>query len=610
VTRKREVNHAGAAWLAAVAGAWLVAAACRTIEARPSTGTPSIPAGAALGATVEAPSLRVGILTDVERVSIGAPSGVAVRGRAPGETAVRLRSLPQATFGPGAAAGRLRLLETGDELELAAISPTVPSELLQADASPYRGLLEVRPGEAGRLTLVNTVHLEDYLRGVVPNELSPLAFPRLEALKAQAVAARTYALAHRGDYAARGYDVCATPSCQVYRGGASELPLTDRAVEETRGIVATWRGRPINAYYTSTCGGHTEDGGPIFDDPAPYLRGVACVSEATSDPAVRASAAPGRGLAGGPGPARDAALLEALGVIGGREAEPLRLRGIPTDAEVRAWTASLQAFLQQPGCKSPVAGSFARRASFAHHLVASVCWSDRAERLLAPADARSLLPVEDAARLEGDGERQAVALLVHEGLLSPGPGDTLHLDAALTRGEALALLAGVAERAGPPRLAGGDLEAEPSRRVASADPRSLPDNWEVRLTPAQVARAVGRYGSVGQVRDIVPKRLGVSGRVVELGVLGSAGELALKGLQVRWGLGLRENLFVVSREKNLRGEVERFVITGKGWGHGVGLCQVGAYGMAHAGSTFEEILKHYYTGIALAGPGSAVAGRP
>ncbi|HEX9187884.1 MAG TPA: hypothetical protein VGB87_12460, partial [Vicinamibacteria bacterium] len=187
-------------------------------------------------------------------------------------------------------------------------------------------------------------------------------------------------------------------------------------------------------------------------------------------------------------------------------------------------------------------------------------------------------------------------------------GDALPLDAALTRGEALALLAGVAERAG--RLAQGELEAEPSRQGASTD-RSWPhDSWEVRLTPAQVARAVGRYGSVGQVRDIVPRRLGVSGRVVELGVQGSAGELALKGLQVRWGLGLRENLFVVSRERNSRGEVERFVFTGKGWGHGVGLCQVGAYGMAHAGSTFEEILKHYYTGIALAGPGSAVAGRP
>jgi len=102
------------------------------------------------------------------------------------------------------------------------------------------------------------------------------------------------------------------------------------------------------------------------------------------------------------------------------------------------------------------------------------------------------------------------------------------------------------------------------------------------------------------VRDLVPRRLGVSGRVVELAVEGTTGELVLKGLKVRWGLGLRENLFVINRERDARGAVERFVVTGKGWGHGVGLCQVGAFGMALAGSSYEDILKHYYTGVQLA----------
>jgi stage II sporulation protein D len=119
------------------------------------------------------------------------------------------------------------------------------------------------------------------------------------------------------------------------------------------------------------------------------------------------------------------------------------------------------------------------------------------------------------------------------------------------------------------------------------------------MTAAEVARAVGRYGFVGEVHDLVPKRLGVSGRVVELAVVGSAGQLSLKGLRVRWGLGLRENLFVIDRETGLRGEVKGFVFTGKGWGHGVGLCQVGAFGMAQAGSKFEEILAHYYSGVKL-----------
>ena len=72
------------------------------------------------------------------------------------------------------------------------------------------------------------------------------------------------------------------------------------------------------------------------------------------------------------------------------------------------------------------------------------------------------------------------------------------------------------------------------------------------------------------------------------------------GLRVRWGLGLRENLFVINRERDASGGVKRFIFTGKGWGHGVGLCQVGSFGMARAGSTYDRILQHYYTGITLA----------
>jgi stage II sporulation protein D len=142
------------------------------------------------------------------------------------------------------------------------------------------------------------------------------------------------------------------------------------------------------------------------------------------------------------------------------------------------------------------------------------------------------------------------------------------------------------------------LEAEQSRRGAAADRGSRYYNWEVRLTPAEAAKALSRYGDVGRVRDLVPRRVGASGRVLELRVVGSAGELSLSGLKVRWGLGLRENLFTIDRETGPSG-VERFVITGKGWGHGVGLCQVGAFGMAQAGSGFEAILSHYYSGITL-----------
>jgi stage II sporulation protein D len=143
------------------------------------------------------------------------------------------------------------------------------------------------------------------------------------------------------------------------------------------------------------------------------------------------------------------------------------------------------------------------------------------------------------------------------------------------------------------------IESMQSHNGASADRASQYYRWESRLTPADVARGLAKYGDVGSVRDLVPRRHGVSGRVVEMTVLGSKGELALKGLDIRLGLGLRENLFVIERELAADGSVQRLVITGRGWGHGVGLCQVGASGLARAGSSYEGILRHYYTGIAL-----------
>jgi SpoIID/LytB domain protein len=413
--RTRIVRHAGIAWAVALACAWALAASCRSARVASSTDVEPQAVSFEPSAYVQRPSLRVGVRVSSQGATIAARSGVRVHGAAADENVWLLRELPRASFEPFGAGGRLRLRETGDVLSRAVVQPVDASELIRAGDDSFRGVLEVIPAEPLRLTVVNVVQIEDYLRGVVPNELAPAAFPQLEALKAQAVAARSYALAHLGDYASRGYDLCATAACQVYRGAGSEQPLSDRAVAETRGVVASWHGRPIHAYYTSSCGGHTEAGTAVFDDSAPYLRGVAC-------PAEQAAAGGGRA------------------------------RGRP---------------------------------------------------------------------------------------------------------------------------------------------------WQVRLAPRTIARRLSRYGSIGDVQDLVPARVGVSGRVVELRVVGSAGELDLRGQRVRLGLGLRASLFVVRRETDAAGQVPHFVFSGSGWGHGVGLCQLGAAGMAREGASFDAILKHYYTGVSV-----------
>ena len=109
-----------------------------------------------------------------------------------------------------------------------------------------------------KLNAINVIDIEDYLRGVVPYEIGKLDESKFEALKAQAVAARTYAYKHYGSRVAQGFDVYADTRDQVYKGLHSATALTDKAVRETEGVVMTYNGEFITAYYHSTCGGETE----------------------------------------------------------------------------------------------------------------------------------------------------------------------------------------------------------------------------------------------------------------------------------------------------------------------------------------------------------------
>jgi len=147
--------------------------------------------------------------------------------------------------------------------------------LVSIDGVRYRGTAEVRVNGSGTLAGVNELPMEEYLYGVVPRELGPTVFPELEALKAQAVAARTYALSGLGKRASDGYDLLATTSDQVYGGYDGEHPLSTQAVDETAGIAALYDGKLITALYSSTTGGHTADNEEAFNSaPVPYLRGV------------------------------------------------------------------------------------------------------------------------------------------------------------------------------------------------------------------------------------------------------------------------------------------------------------------------------------------------
>ena len=529
---------------------------------------------------------------------------------------------------------------------------------------PYRGRIEVFTNLRGTLTVVNELGLEDYVRGVVANELSPGGYPAMEALKAQAIAARTYALKNRGQFLSQGFDLLPTTRSQVYRGLTSENALSSRAVEETRGIIATYQGEPINALYTSTCGGRTEDSENIFNEAIPYLRAHECAAEgATFDRfVIRTTREPAELREDEHVPlARDIGLLltQNFGTLHERVSDAW-LSGDATVAEVRNWLANVARLARQA---TPIMGDDVNRPpAFATALSAAVYGESRASTLLNSADADYLLAVKDVQEIPVQN-RADLAMLLRDGYLSAYPDATLRPRAPLSRARLLHAISRILEarnllqlqkanarpssdgqlvvrsskgkdqpiKVNPDAflfrqlgerlypvssvaLVGGEpvtfhlaangqidfLEVKPAPNGAAADRFSPFANWTRGLSVAQVQARLARAArGIGQITDLRVLARGSSHRVTDLEILGTNGTAHVRGGRIRSALGLREQLFVIDREYDENGRVTEFVFTGRGWGHGVGMCQVGAYGLAKQGWSAEQILKTYYTGIEL-----------
>ncbi len=510
------------------------------------------------------------------------------------------------------------------------VSP-VAGGSVRVQGKRWRGRILVYVNDRGRLNLINELPVEDYLRGVVPSEMGPIQYNQVEALKAQAVAARTYTLRNLGEFAGEGYDICATPRCQVYKGMEVEHPLSDRAIAETAGQVLLYQGRLADALYSSTCGGHTEDAEVVFPlNREPYLRGVPCMEAGFAR--IEGSVAPG--VAFPAGLTRTllppAASTDPAAVLSARLEHLALLAGLPVPREP---LASLDRCEVQ------------RFVSAAFDLLLD------ARLLLAPEDIGYLLHDPPADWSEEDLRR--AAYLMKSGLMT-GP-----LDQPLTEGEVEGLLLALAEmlrvvrredstflsladgrlrvRSGkeeqvyavPAGLAtfrrrgaslasarlalvpGDDLALfwQGDRLVAAlqevdldgvAFDRSSPySNWTRFRSDAQLARQVNqRFPGVG-FTDLEILARGGSGRVGKIRIRGDNGQVVeVEGLPIRWTLDVPDTLFTAKRlaPKN---QEPGWLFTGRGFGHGVGMCQVGAYGMAQRGHTYRDILTHYYTGVEL-----------
>jgi len=144
------------------------------------------------------------------------------------------------------------------------------------------------------------------------------------------------------------------------------------------------------------------------------------------------------------------------------------------------------------------------------------------------------------------------------------------------------------------------LEIKPATDGASAERFSPFTNWTTELSLGQVQARLARSArGAGAITDLRVVKRGSSRRATDLEVIGTQGTAHVRGGRIRSALGLREQLFVIDRVYGANDRVTGFVFVGRGWGHGVGMCQYGAYGLAKQGLNVEQILKAYYTGIDL-----------
>ena len=504
----------------------------------------------------------------------------------------------------------------------------------------YRGKFEIFPNTQGRLTVVNTLDLETYLRGVVPKEMGAWEFPNVEALKAQAVAARTYAVANRGKRATDGFDMGDTVADQVYGGRDGEQSLTDRAVQETEGLFATYGGKPIQALFMANCGGHTTNVADVFGGDAPYLRAVPCypakpltlpfasgmtVTQESSQPwlswellRLASVAIPAEWLSGErlakpatpgdlAGPVR--ILLQRLAL----EIQPLRQEGNLTLTLARAFgfhrivegqerpqdaayflpdslpdDRLLAAFLTQRGVVS--ASSWASKDTLT--LRQALQTLGRLWQELEPFTPGEGTLLMDRLVRRKRGGPEPLPLAASLLLVEEAPDGSLRLipKADIQVGDRLKWIPG---EEGPVQILVRRLDPD----GAAWDRYNPMAHWRVEYTESELLAMVRKRINVPGIRDM-KAQYNDQGRVLDFTLIDSLGAShRVRGMHIRGLLGLKDNVF---RWLTVgQGAKRRWVFYGRGWGHGLGMCQTGAYGMALEGATFEQILQHYYPGMTL-----------
>jgi stage II sporulation protein D len=517
----------------------------------------------------------------------------------------------------------------------------VKAETITIDQKLYRTAARVFINSRGLLNIVNELNLEDYLRGVVPAEMGPKIYDEIEGLKAQAIAARTYAVRNLGQFRSEGYDICPGPACQAYKGFSGEDALSDQAVRESAGLILTYEGQPIDALYTATCGGETSDVGTMFPGRSePYLKRARCVELQMTSIAGRA----------------DTGILSELQFTAQVFAAAAGLTNTDTWAAADVQRAVIAATrLAGLGVAPAILPASSRRGDVLQYLGSIFGFARYAGVVTLPEDRKYFF----AQSASDQRAYLAAAFLIKFGFLPTQHLDRIDINAAMPRDELYGLLGSWLRKHGALNEITGKILTVDGRQVAikadgKATTYTLPDNvpiWrrlgdryqeyksvpvmigdrafllvdERRVPIGMVVQAnvdgasfdrtssfaswtrsyradelvisINKRNPIRQLMGIRPLAVDASQRIAEMEVTAEGGRtFTLRGLPIRWSLNVPDNLFVFEKTVDPDG-MDRYTFFGKGWGHGVGMCQVGAYGMAFRGWKAEQILKNYYTGV-------------
>jgi stage II sporulation protein D len=409
-----------------------------------------------------------------------------------------------------------------------------------------------------------------------------------------------------------------------------EHPLSDQAIAATAGEVMMYRGELVEALYSSTCGGHTEDVQTVFPlKDEPYLKGVACL-EAGVD---QLNGQVPKGIAFPSGLMQE--LIPPAGpeftaaIVGARFEHLAHLAGLPVpeDRLGSLERREVQRFIASIFDLALDVRLFVSQEDLPYLLDQPPAdWSERDLLLAAYLIKSGLLSGDLDEPLDTDEiEETLFRLALFLRVIDEIEGRYLNLaDSLLTvrdsEGEIIGIPVsdsiGTYRQVGDRRVAttlallAGDRvdlylhnqQLEAITHVADSDGAafdrtSKKSSWTRFKTDAELSSLVRqRYPGLG-FRGLEILGRGVSGRVAQLRLLGDDGQsVVVQGLAIRWTLDLPDTWFTAKRLRP-PDRAAGWLFTGRGWGHGVGMCQVGAFGMAQRGHDYREILNHYYSGI-------------